>query len=45
MHKEKGLFIGYFISHVKGSVKKCMLEFSIDGRDIESGTLFCISVI
>ena len=30
----KGIFVGHFISPVKGCVEKCMTEFRIDGRTI-----------
>ena len=41
----KGIFVGYFISSVKGCVEKCMTGFRIDGHTIKRGKLVCISVI
>jgi hypothetical protein len=43
--KGKGIFVGHFISPVKGCVVKCMTEFRIDGRIIKRDKLVCISVI
>ena len=41
----KGIFVGHFISPVKGCVEKCMIGFRIDGRTIKRCKLVCISVI
>ena len=41
----KGIFVGHFISPVKGCVEKCMTVFRIDGHTIKRGKLVCISVI
>ena len=41
----KGIFVGHFISPVKGCVKKCMTGFRIDSCTIKRGKLVCISVI
>jgi hypothetical protein len=41
----KGIFVGHFISPVKGCVEKCMTGFRIDGHTIKRGKLVCISVI
>ena len=43
--KDKGIFVGHFISPVKSCVEKCMIGFRIDGRTIKMGKLVCISVI
>jgi hypothetical protein len=43
--QDKGIFVGHFISPVKGYVEKCMAGFRIDGRTIKRGKLICISVI
>ena len=40
----KYIFVGYFISPVKGCVEKCMTEFRIDGHTIKRGKLVCVSV-
>ena len=41
----KGIFVGHFVSQVKGCVEKCMTGFRIDGRTIKRGKLVCILVI
>ena len=41
----KDIFVGHFISLVKGCVEKCMTGFIIDGRTIKRGKLVCLSVI
>ena len=41
----KGIFVGHFISPVKGCVEKCMTGFRIDGLPIKRSKLVCISVI
>ena len=41
----KGIFVGHFISSVKGYVEKCITRFRIDGRIIKRSKLVCISVI
>ena len=41
----KDIFVGHFISPVKGCVEKCMTGFRIDGRAIKRSKLVCISVI
>jgi hypothetical protein len=41
----KGIFVGHFISQVKGCVEKFMTGFRIDGCTIKRGKLVCISVI
>ena len=41
----KGIFVGHFISLVKGCVDKCMTGFRIDGRTIKRSKLVCISVM
>ena len=41
----KGIFVGYFISSVKGCVEKYITGFMIDGRTIKRSKLVCISVI
>ena len=41
----KGIFVGHFISPVKGCVEKCMTGFRIDDHTIKRGKLICISVI
>ena len=41
----KGIFVGHFISPVKGSVEMCMTGFRIDGRTIKRRKLVCILVI
>ena len=41
----KGIFVGHFISPVKGCAEKFMAGFRIDGRTIKRGKLICISVI
>jgi hypothetical protein len=33
----KGIFVGHFISPVKGCVEKCVTRFRIDGRTIKRG--------
>jgi hypothetical protein len=43
--KGKCIFVGHFISLVKGCVEKCMTRFGIDGRTTKRGKLVCISVI
>ena len=40
----KGIFVGYFISPIKGCVEKFMTRFRIDGHTIKRGKLVCISV-
>ena len=41
----KGIFVGHFISPVKGCVEKFMTEFRIDRRTIKRGKLVYVSVI
>jgi hypothetical protein len=41
----KGIFVGHFISPIKGCVEKCMTGIRIDGHTIKRGKLVCISVI
>ena len=41
----KVIFVGHFISPVKGCVEKCMTGFRIDDRTIKRSKLVCISVI
>ena len=41
----KGIFVGHFISLVKGCVEKYMTRFRIDGRTIKRSKLVFISVI
>ena len=41
----KGIFVGHFISLVKGCVEKCMTGFRIDGCTIKRSKLVCISII
>ena len=41
----KGIFVGHFISPIKGCVEKCMTRFRIDGYTIRWGKLVSISVI
>ena len=43
--QDKSIFVGNFISPVKGCVEKCMTGFRIDGCTIKRGKLVCISVI
>jgi hypothetical protein len=33
----KGIFVGHFISLVKGCVEKCMTKFRIDGLSMKNG--------